>query len=120
MPSIRANDRFRERAELRAMQVHDCYLVVETAKGSRSSISMRLHERILYERLRGRVLAGGVEVQRLLMPLTVEMTGREAAVCWTICELLAELGLMVQDFGGTTVALTGRRRARRKRTRRRC
>ncbi len=38
-----------------------------------------LHERILYEQLRRRVLAGTLETQRLLVPETVALTAAEAA-----------------------------------------
>jgi DNA mismatch repair protein MutL len=94
-------------AELRAMQIHDCYLVVETDDGVTVIDQHALHERILYERLRNRVLAGGVEVQRLLVPLTVELSAREAALLAEHEQLLRELGLPVEQFGGTTVAVSG-------------
>ena len=94
-------------AELRAMQVHDCYLVVETGDGLTVIDQHALHERIMYEQLRKRVLAGGVEVQRLLVPMIVELTAVEAALLLDQKELLAELGLPIQEFGGNTIALTG-------------
>ena len=89
------------------MQVHDCYLVIETSSGLTVIDQHALHERILYEHLRRRVLAGGVEVQRLLMPIPVELSPREAAVLIDQRELLAEMGLLVEEFGGSTVAVTG-------------
>ena len=91
----------------RAMQVHDCYLVLETGEGLTVIDQHALHERILYEHLRRRVLAGSVEVQRLLMPIPVELAPREAALLLEQRELLAELGLLVEEFGGNTVAITG-------------
>jgi DNA mismatch repair protein MutL len=94
-------------AEVRAMQVHDCYLVIETAEGLTVIDQHALHERILYEHLRRRVLAGGVEVQRLLMPIPVELSPREAALLIDQRDLLAELGLLVEEFGGSTVAVSG-------------
>ena len=93
--------------ELRAMQILDCYLVAESAEGLTVIDQHALHERILYEHLRRRVLAGNVEVQRLLMPLTIELTGKEASLVLDQADVLAELGLLVQDFGGQTVAVTG-------------
>ena len=89
------------------MQVHDCYLVVETTQGVTVIDQHALHERILYERLRNRVLDGSVEVQRLLVPLTMELSAREAAVLEEHDDVLRELGLPVEQFGGTTVAITG-------------
>lgn len=94
-------------SEVRAMQVHDCYLVIETTAGLTVIDQHALHERILYEHLRTRVLAGGVEVQRLLMPIPVELAPREAAQAIAHRDLLAELGLLVEEFGGSTVAVTG-------------
>jgi len=93
-------------AEVRAMQVHDCYLVVETGDGLTVIDQHALHERILYEHLRQRVLSGKVEVQRLLMPVTVELSVREAGQILDQADLLAELGLHVEPFGGQTIALT--------------
>lgn len=94
-------------AEVRAMQVHDCYLVVETPDGVHIIDQHALHERIMYEQLRRRILAGTPEIQRLLVPIPVELTPREATIALDNSELLAELGLLVQDFGGNTVALGG-------------
>ncbi|MGD9857895.1 MAG: DNA mismatch repair endonuclease MutL, partial [Planctomycetaceae bacterium] len=94
-------------AELRAMQVHDCYLVVATGNGLTVIDQHALHERILYERLRNRVLAGEVEVQRLLVPVTVELTAREAAMLEEHREMLQEIGLLIEQFGGNTVVLGG-------------
>lgn len=94
-------------AEVRAMQVHDCYLVVETPDGVHIIDQHALHERIMYEQLRRRILAGAPEIQRLLVPIPVELTPREAAIALDNTELLAELGLLVQEFGGNTVALGG-------------
>jgi len=94
-------------AEVRAMQVHDCYLVVETTEGIQLIDQHALHERIMYERLRERVLAGSIEVQRLLIPVTIELSPRETAMLVDQTELLSELGLHVQSFSGNTIALTG-------------
>lgn len=93
--------------ERRAMQIHDCYLVLETDEGLTVIDQHALHERILYEHLRRRVLAGGVEVQRLLIPIPVELSPKEAALAMEHRELLEELGLTVEEFGGSTVAVTG-------------
>ncbi|AMV21153.1 DNA mismatch repair protein MutL [Planctomyces sp. SH-PL14] len=94
-------------AEVRAMQVHDCYLIVETTEGIQLIDQHALHERIMYERLRERVLAKSVEVQRLLIPVTIELSPREVGLLIDQTDVLAELGLQVQSFSGNTVALTG-------------
>ena len=67
-----------------------------------------LHERILYEELRMRVEQGGVESQRLLVPEPVDLTAAEAAAVLEQREVLAQLGLEVEPFGGDTVLVDER------------
>lgn len=92
--------------EFRALQVHDCYLVVATDDGLEIIDQHALHERILYEHLRNRVLEGSVERQQLLIPETIECGPAEAAVLCEHEDLLKEVGFGVQEFGGTTVLLS--------------
>lgn len=93
-------------SDVRAMQIHDAYIVLETPEGIQVVDQHALHERIMYEHLRTRVLAGGVEAQRLLLPETVELPPTEAALVAEHAELLSQLGLNVEGFGGNTVIVT--------------
>jgi DNA mismatch repair protein MutL len=88
---------------LKALQLHDSYLVAETADGMMVIDQHALHERILYEELRGRVAAGGMESQRLLVPEPVELTAAEVSAVLERGDVLARLGLEVEPFGGDTV-----------------
>ncbi len=88
---------------VKALQVHDSYLVAETADGMVVIDQHALHERILYEELRLRIDRGGVESQRLLVPEPVELEPSEAAAVLERREVLAALGLEVEDSGGGTV-----------------
>ncbi len=88
---------------LKALQVHDSYLVAETNDGMVVIDQHALHERILYEELRLRMERGGVESQRLLVPEPVDLTAAEAAVVLEQREALARLGLEIEPFGGDTV-----------------
>jgi DNA mismatch repair protein MutL len=90
----------------RAMQVLDCYLVVESGEGVTLIDQHALHERIMYEQLRRRVLEGRVEVQRLLMPVLAELTPREVGLLLDQTEVLAELGLEVSSLGGRSVGIS--------------
>jgi DNA mismatch repair protein MutL len=90
----------------RIMQVLDCYLVLESDKGLVIVDQHALHERVLYEQFRGRVLSGKVESQKLLVPQTVEMSLKETALLLSHRELLSELGFGVEEFGHGTVLLT--------------
>jgi DNA mismatch repair protein MutL len=89
----------------RALQIHNRYLVAETADGLEVIDQHALHERILYEALRERVLAGAVESQRLLVPEPVDLAAGEAAAAIENRDLLARLGVEVEPFGGETVLI---------------
>ncbi|HKI16852.1 MAG TPA: DNA mismatch repair endonuclease MutL, partial [Isosphaeraceae bacterium] len=92
---------------LKAIQVHDSYLIAETGDGMMVIDQHALHERILYEELRSRVARGNVESQRLLVPEPVDLTASEAASLVEQTELLAQLGLEIEPFGGDTVLVQG-------------
>jgi len=88
---------------IRGIQVHDCYLVIETPDGVAIVDQHALHERVLYEHFKQRVLDGEVERQKLLVPESVELSPREAAVLTEQSELLESLGFGIEAFGNNTV-----------------
>ena len=92
--------------DYRGFQIYDCYLVVAGDDGLEIIDQHALHERILYEYLRQRVLSGKVESQKLLIPETVECSAGEAAVIMEYQDLLSEIGFEVQEFGGTTLLIS--------------
>jgi DNA mismatch repair protein MutL len=89
-----------------ALQVHNRYLVVENEAGIEVIDQHALHERILYEQIREKVLAGALESQKLLVPEPVDLTATEAAAVLEHTELLRQLGVDVQPFGGETVLVS--------------
>lgn len=91
---------------LRAIQVHDTYLIAETEAGMVVIDQHALHERILFEELRGRLARQGIESQRLLVPEPVDLAPDEAALVLEQTEVLGRLGLEVQEFGGGTVLVS--------------
>jgi DNA mismatch repair protein MutL len=64
-----------------------------------------LHERILFEQLRQRVLQGSLEVQPLLVPEPIELTPSEAAQLLSVTDILRILGLDIAPFGGNTALI---------------
>ncbi|TWT48312.1 DNA mismatch repair endonuclease MutL [Botrimarina hoheduenensis] len=90
----------------RAMQLHDRYLIVETALGMEVIDQHALHERVLYEKLRRRALDGPLEKQRLVVPEPVDLSPAEAAAALEHRPLLAKLGMEIEPFGGDTVLVT--------------
>jgi DNA mismatch repair protein MutL len=85
------------------MQVHNRYLVTESEEGLVVIDQHALHERILYEQLREKVLAGTLEKQRLLVPEPVTLPPAEAAAAVNAQAALAQLGIDIEPFGGNTV-----------------
>jgi DNA mismatch repair protein MutL len=90
-----------------ALQVHNRYLVTETAEGVTIIDQHALHERILYEQLKQRVAAGAIETQSLLVPEPVDLSPAETSAALEHRELLAELGVKVEPFGGNTLLVAG-------------
>jgi DNA mismatch repair protein MutL len=99
-------ERERETQPLRALQVHDSYLVAETSDGMVVIDQHALHERILYEELRLRLEQGGVEAQRLLVPEPVDLQAADTAEVLERRDVLGRLGLEVEPFGGDTVLVS--------------
>jgi DNA mismatch repair protein MutL len=91
---------------LKAIQLYNSYLVLETEEGMLVIDQHALHERILFEQLKERVRAGTLESQRLLIPEPVELTSEQSARVLEQRDALAELGLGVEDFGGGTLLVT--------------
>ncbi len=92
---------------LRAVQIHDRYLVTESDDGLIIVDQHALHERILYEHLKERIARQEIDVQKLLVPEPVDLTPAEAAAAIENQELLAQLGMHLEPFGGDTILVTG-------------
>ena len=90
----------------RALQVHNTYLISESEEGMVVIDQHALHERIIYEQLREKVLAGRLESQKLLVPEPVPLPPAEAAIVLDHSDLLDQLGLVVEPFGGDTVLVS--------------
>jgi DNA mismatch repair protein MutL len=88
------------------MQVHNRYLITENESGILVIDQHALHERILYEQLREKVLAGTLEKQRLLVPEPVNLTPAEAGAALGAKDTLAQLGIEIEPFGGDTVLVS--------------
>lgn len=89
-----------------ALQLHNRYLITESDDGMVVIDQHALHERILYEFLREKVLAGALESQALLVPEPVDLSPAEAAAVLDARAVLAQLGVTVEPFGGDTVLVS--------------
>jgi DNA mismatch repair protein MutL len=82
-------------------QVHGTYLLVETEEGLDIVDQHIAHERVLYERLRAEWPAGIVR-QVFLLPARIEVSFEQATVLAGHLDELAEVGLVLDEFGGGT------------------
>jgi len=89
-------------------QVHNRYLVTQDEAGMVVIDQHALHERVMYERIRAKVLGEGgrLETQRLLVPEPVSLTPAERAATLESKELLARVGIEIDDFGGDTILIS--------------
>ncbi|GJQ26095.1 MAG: DNA mismatch repair protein MutL [Phycisphaerae bacterium] len=87
------------------IQVHNAYIVAQTDEGIVIIDQHALHERILYEKFRQRLLAGPLESQRLLIPPTVCVSAAQAEAAERQGELLQRLGIELDRFGPASLAI---------------
>lgn len=89
-------------------QVHNRYLVTQNDSGMVVIDQHALHERIMYERIREKVIGQGgqLERQRLLVPEPVSLTPAERAATLASQEVLERVGIEIQEFGGDTVLIS--------------
>jgi len=83
-------------------QLHNTYIVCEADAGLIMIDQHAAHERILFERFSDRATHAPQAAQRLLVPESVELGYREAAVLEKLIPDLADLGLEIEPFGGNT------------------
>ncbi len=87
----------------KAIQLHNRYLVVESAAGLEIIDQHALHERILYEQIRHKLDGAGLESQRLLVPEPVDLPTTECQALLEHQGVLKKLGIEIEAFGGGTV-----------------
>ncbi len=85
------------------LQIQDTYIVLETDAGMLVIDQHALHERILYEQLRQRLMQKNLDVQRLLVPEPIDLPPQQAALLLAATDTLASLGIEISEFGGNTV-----------------
>jgi len=87
------------------IQIHDSYIVEQTADGFVIIDQHALHERMLYESLRQRVGRDKLESQRLLLPESLEVSDAQAGAIESNAALIAQLGIEIVPFGPKTCAV---------------
>ncbi len=86
-------------------QVHETYIIAQTADGMVIVDQHAAHERLVYERMKAQLADEGVRRQALLIPEIVELSDEEAARVLERADELLEMGLEVEPFGRGAVAV---------------
>jgi len=89
------------------LQVHDSYVVTQDAHGLVIIDQHALHERVMFEKLRGRILDDkeALESQRLLVPEVVRADAARQAALDELQPLLHRLGIEASPIGPSEVAV---------------
>lgn len=84
-------------------QLHETYIVAQTADGIVIVDQHAAHERLVYERMKEAMQGKGVSTQRLLIPEIVELSPLEAEKVWQHKEALQKMGLVIDKFGDNSI-----------------
>jgi DNA mismatch repair protein MutL len=87
------------------LQVHNSYILLQSADGFAVIDQHALHERILYEQMCKRLRDGNLPSQRLLMPHSFEATNAQIEAYESQKELFEKLGIELEPFGPNTLAV---------------
>ena len=86
-------------------QVHENYIIAQTADGMVIVDQHAAHKRLVYETLKSQMAENGVASQALLIPEIVEMSEADAARLLDLADEFTRLGLLIEAFGGGAVAV---------------
>lgn len=86
-------------------QVHENYIIAQTATGMVIVDQHAAHERLVYEKLKTQMAENGVAAQALLIPEIVELSEGECARLMEASDALKKFGLTIEPFGGGAVAV---------------
>ena len=81
-------------------QVQSTYIAAEGPDGMYLIDQHAAHERVMFERIKAGAAASAPQSQSLMEPLTVELNPVQQELAQTHRHIFANLGLMVEPFGG--------------------
>jgi len=88
-------------------QIFAGYIALESDNGLILVDQHAAHERVTFERLRAELREGGIRVQALLTPATLDVNPARAAQVMASIPQLRAMGFDVEPFGDTTLILKG-------------
>jgi DNA mismatch repair protein MutL len=89
----------------RVLQVHNSYLVTQDEQGVVIIDQHALHERVMFEYLLARVMAGGLESQQLLAPSVVPATPAQIDRLAELTPMLDKIGISIAPMGKDSIGV---------------
>jgi DNA mismatch repair protein MutL len=88
------------------LQIFDTYICYEAPDGFVIVDQHSAHERVIYEKVMAHLAGADAMSQRLLLPITVELTDEELDVVESHRDHLTQIGFEVEGFGGRSVIIS--------------
>ncbi len=87
------------------IQIHNSYIIEETAEGLNIIDQHALHEVVLYHEIWEHIKSSKLAIQKLLIPALIELTPRDFVTIMSIREKFDTLGIEIEEFGKSTIAI---------------
>jgi len=88
-------------------QLHNEYILSQSASGFILINQQAAHERIIYERLQEAAKGKAVATQRSMFPVTIELAPADTVLLEDLMNDLQQLGYMIEPFGKNTFVIQG-------------
>jgi DNA mismatch repair protein MutL len=105
VPAVRAL--FEEERLVPLGQIADSFIITQDRDGLILIDQHAAHERILYEKFKHVYQLSRIPVQQLLIPVNLDLSGKERILLAEHLETLRHLGIEVEDFGRGTFSVKG-------------
>jgi DNA mismatch repair protein MutL len=92
-------------SQVAPLQMFDTYIVYEAPDAVVIVDQHSAHERVLYESVMAQLTGADAPAQRLLLPITLELTDEELDAVETHAHELRRVGFEAEPFGGQSVVL---------------
>ena len=95
----------RVRQDVSVLQVHSSFLVTQDEEGLVIIDQPALHERVMFEKLKARIIDGPLESQRLLTPATFDADAPSIEALHELGGMFERLGIEAEPIGPNAVAV---------------
>ncbi len=106
LPSAEDKPLFKQESKLTShIQIHNSYIIEETAEGLNIIDQHALHEVVLYHEIWEHIKSSRLAIQKLLIPALIELAPRDFVTIMSIREKFDTLGIEIEEFGKSTIAI---------------